>query len=184
LNFSRKMVHIPKWKFLSVTPAIFADGAPDPPVTSFVALSPSVGRSMRSTHMTWPWRVMPPSTVGSSLWRQRWIEHWRDLWQGGAWTRVLNEKWGRRRRVEGFKGGEPLFSSEFYRSIIWTLISQWVKCNRKRPCRKRPRGRRGGQEGWPTGHTLSPKIIGFFQNSLINPSIHSYPWIWKFGKKI
>jgi hypothetical protein len=37
LNFSRKMVHIPKWKFLGVTPAIFADGAPDPPVTSFVA---------------------------------------------------------------------------------------------------------------------------------------------------
>jgi hypothetical protein len=35
------------------------------------------------------------------------------------------------------------------------------------------------------GHTLAPKILGFFsQNSLINHSIHSFPLIWKFGKKI
>jgi hypothetical protein len=41
---------------------------------------------------------------------------------------------------------------------------------------KRAQGRLGGQEVWPTDHTLSLKILGFFfQNSLVNQSIHSYP---------
>jgi hypothetical protein len=46
------------------------------------------------------------------------------------------------------------------------------------------RGRPGGQQVWSTSNTLPPKILGFSQNSLINHSIHSHSWFWKFGKKI
>jgi hypothetical protein len=55
--------------------AMFADGAPTPPVTSF-AVYKSFSRSVNVTKAhDMPWWVVPLSMVGSSLWRQRWIEH-------------------------------------------------------------------------------------------------------------
>jgi hypothetical protein len=108
---------------------------------------------------------------------------------GRGWTRVLEEKWGRRGWVEGFKRREPLFSSEFYCSIIWTLISQWVEYNGKRPGRNGLRGRPGSQEVWPAGHTLSLKILGFFPRfhcKSLNSLLPLILEIWKenFKKKI
>jgi hypothetical protein len=80
------------------------------------------------------------------------------------------------------KGENPSFSSEFYRSTIWTLISQRVECNGKRPSQKGPRGRWGSQEVWLADHTLPPKILGFFPKfpyKLLNSLLPLILEIWK-----
>jgi hypothetical protein len=62
------------------------------------------------------------------------------------------------------------------------MISQWVEYNGKRPSRKGPRGRLGGQEVWPDGHTLPLEILGVFPKfsyKLLNSLLPLILEIWK-----
>jgi hypothetical protein len=90
----------------------------------------------------------------------------------------------RMNKIFGRELGEKEMSS-----TTQTLSSQWVECNGKRPSRKRPRYRPGGQEVWPTGHTLPPKTLAFFPKFLcesLNSLLPLILEIWKenFEKKI
>jgi hypothetical protein len=63
-----------------------------------------------------------------------------------------------------FNGREPLF---FLRILLFHNMHvklSMVECNGKRSSPKGLRGRPGDQEVWPAGHTLPPKILGFYPN--------------------
>jgi hypothetical protein len=86
----------------------------------------------------------------------------------------MNKSFGR--EVRDFKGRDPFFSSEFYRSTTQTLSSQQVDCNGKRLSKKGLRGRPGGQVATKNSR-IFPKFPCKSFNSLL-------PLISKFGKKI
>jgi hypothetical protein len=165
--------------------AIFTDGVPAPLITSFAA-SESFSRSVDATKAHDMTLVGGACFNGVIFLMAAAVD--RAL-KGSMVGERMNKSFGREVREKKMCWGilkreNPSFSLEFYRSTIWMMISQRIECNGKRLSQKGHRDRPGSQEVWPVDHTLPPEILGFSQNSLINYSIHSYSWFWKFGKKI
>jgi hypothetical protein len=148
-------------------PVIFIDGTPAPSVTSFVACKP-FSRSidaMKAQDMTLAggasfngWIFLVAAVVDRAMKGSMAVDRMNKSFGREVWEKDMS--WGI------LKGENPSFSSEFYHSTIWMLISQRVECNGKRLSKYGPRGRPSGQEVWPASHTLPAKILGFF------PKIH------------
>jgi hypothetical protein len=94
----------------------------------------------------------------------------------------LDEKWGRRRWVEGFKGREPLF---LFRILPFHNMNDDLstgRMQREKTESKKAQGQAGRPRSVAGGHTLPPKILGSspkFPYKLLNSLLLLILEIWK-----
>jgi hypothetical protein len=146
-------------------PAIFADGALAPPMTSF-ATSKALTRSVDATKAhACPCRLVPLSMVGSSLRRQQWTSNEGVHHRGEDEQELWKRSEGRGMSSWAYKGEDGSFLAELDRSIyvnvkLTTDGFQWEKTE---PIWAQ------GSGGWPRSVTGRPNFAP--KNSEFSPKI-------------